>query len=113
METQRCSLIKTDRRYPVLFVPLATLAFFRLQLNLVGQADRFFARRYNTITPLSEPIFNEGSASPDPVRFKEVHGSDTALYKQIQKLLTKDSLSLQRQCLLDNPLPEGNHQGSQ
>jgi Calcineurin-like phosphoesterase len=37
-----------------------------------------------------EPVFNEGVASPDPTTFRTPHPSDTALYKQIQSLLTKD-----------------------
>ena len=44
----------------------------------------------NTITPLSEPVFNEGSVNPDPTRFKIEHPSDTQLYADIKKLLTKD-----------------------
>jgi Calcineurin-like phosphoesterase len=37
-----------------------------------------------------EPVFNEGVPSPDPTTFRTPHPSDTALYKQIQSLLTKD-----------------------
>jgi len=44
----------------------------------------------NALTPLPQPIFNEGSTTPDPTRFKTAHPSDTQLYKEIQKLLTKD-----------------------
>src|SRR5277367_4930153 len=44
----------------------------------------------NTITPLPQPVFNEGSVTPDPTQFKVAHPSDTQLYKEIQKLLTKD-----------------------
>jgi hypothetical protein len=44
----------------------------------------------NALTPLSQPIFNEGSITPDPTRFKTKHASDTQLYNQIQSLLTKD-----------------------
>jgi len=42
------------------------------------------------MTPLPQPIFNEGSITPDPTRFKTAHPSDSQLYKQIQNLLTKD-----------------------
>jgi Calcineurin-like phosphoesterase len=44
----------------------------------------------NTVTPLPQPLFNEGSVTPDPTQFKVAHPSDTQLYKEIQKLLTKD-----------------------
>jgi hypothetical protein len=47
----------------------------------------------NPATPLTQPIFNENSFTSDPSGFKEQHGSDTALYKQIQGLLTKDVVS--------------------
>ena len=47
----------------------------------------------NTLTALPQPIFNEGSVSPDPTRFKTAHPSDSQLYKEIQKLLTKDVVS--------------------
>jgi hypothetical protein len=40
-----------------------------------------------------EPIFNEGSSTPDPTGFLTKHPSDTALYKQIQNLLKKDVVS--------------------
>jgi Calcineurin-like phosphoesterase len=41
-------------------------------------------------TPLPQPIFNEGSITPDPKQFKTKHPSDNQQYKQIQNLLTKD-----------------------
>jgi hypothetical protein len=44
----------------------------------------------NTLTPLPQPIFDEGNVTPDPTRFKTAHPSDTQLYKEIQSLLTKD-----------------------
>src|ERR1700678_1923058 len=47
----------------------------------------------NAITPLSQPVFNEGSVTPDPTGFKVEHASDTQVYKEIQNLLTKDVVS--------------------
>jgi Calcineurin-like phosphoesterase len=44
----------------------------------------------NTLTPLPQPIFDEGNITPDPTRFKTGHPSDSQLYKEIQSLLTKD-----------------------
>lgn len=44
----------------------------------------------NTVTALPQPIFDEGSVTPDPTRFRTPHPSDSQLYKEIQKLLTKD-----------------------
>ena len=44
----------------------------------------------DAMTPLPQPIFNEGNITPDPTRFKTPHPSDSQLYKQIQNLLTKD-----------------------
>jgi Calcineurin-like phosphoesterase len=35
-----------------------------------------------------EPVFGEGKVTPDPTGFIEAHPSDTALYKQVEKLLT-------------------------
>ena len=40
-----------------------------------------------------EPVFNEGTATPDPTQFKVPEPSDAALYKQIQNLLQKDTVS--------------------
>ena len=40
-----------------------------------------------------EPVFNEGVPTPDPTQFKVSHPSDSKLYKQIQDLLTKDTVS--------------------
>jgi hypothetical protein len=42
------------------------------------------------ITPLPQPVFNEGNITPDPTRFKVKHPSDSQQYKAIQNLLTKD-----------------------
>jgi Calcineurin-like phosphoesterase len=36
-----------------------------------------------------QPIFNEGNVTPDPKRFTTRHPSDTAQYKEIEKLLKK------------------------
>jgi hypothetical protein len=47
----------------------------------------------NTMTPLPQPIFDEGNVTPDPTRFSITHPSDSLLYKEIQQLLTKDVLS--------------------
>lgn len=47
----------------------------------------------NTITALPQPIFGEGSVTPDPTRFRTAHPSDSQLYKEIQKLLTQDVVS--------------------
>jgi Calcineurin-like phosphoesterase len=49
-------------------------------------------------TPLAapvfgEPVFNEGVPTPDPTQFKIPEPSDSKLYKQIQTLLTKDTVS--------------------
>src|SRR5579863_3710191 len=41
----------------------------------------------------SEPVFSEGVPTPDPTQFKVPEPSDAALYKQIQDLLTKDTVS--------------------
>jgi hypothetical protein len=41
----------------------------------------------------SEPVFSEGVPTPDPTQFKVPEPSDAALYKQIQNLLTKDTVS--------------------
>ena len=52
----------------------------------------------NAKTPLAapvfgEPVFNEGVPTPDPTQFKTPHPSDSKLYKQIQSLLTKDTVN--------------------
>ncbi|MGH9500619.1 MAG: metallophosphoesterase family protein [Terriglobales bacterium] len=39
---------------------------------------------------LPQPVFDEPSATQDPSGFKDKHPSDTARYKAIQQLLTKD-----------------------
>jgi calcineurin-like phosphoesterase family protein len=39
---------------------------------------------------LNQPVFSESQITPDPSKFTTVHPSDTALYKQIENLLTKD-----------------------
>jgi hypothetical protein len=44
----------------------------------------------NPITPLPQPVFNEGTITPDPTRFTVKHPSDTQQYNAIQSLLTKD-----------------------
>jgi hypothetical protein len=49
----------------------------------------------NANTPLvqplfGEPVFSEGVPTPDPTVFTTPHPSDSQLYKQIQKLLTRD-----------------------
>ncbi len=44
----------------------------------------------DTTTAFPQPIFNEGSAVPDPARFKTPHASDKLLYKEVQNLLKKD-----------------------
>ncbi|HSY63879.1 MAG TPA: metallophosphoesterase family protein, partial [Terriglobales bacterium] len=41
----------------------------------------------------NEPVFSEGAPTPDPTQFKVPEPSDTALYNQIQNLLTKDTVS--------------------
>ncbi len=40
-----------------------------------------------------EPIFNEGVPTPDPSTFRTPHPSDDQVYKQIQDLLEKDTVS--------------------
>jgi hypothetical protein len=40
----------------------------------------------NALTTLPQPIFNEGSVTPDPTKFKTKHPSDSKLYDQIQSL---------------------------
>ena len=47
----------------------------------------------DALTPLSQPIFNEGDVTPDPTRFKTQHPSDNQLYKQLGDLLKKDVVS--------------------
>lgn len=47
----------------------------------------------DAITPLPQPVFDEESVTPDPTRFSTAHPSDSQLYKDIQKLLTKDVVS--------------------
>jgi hypothetical protein len=44
----------------------------------------------NVLTPVSQPIFNEGQVTPDPTQFKVPEPSDAQVYKEIQNLLTKD-----------------------
>ncbi len=41
----------------------------------------------DTTPAFPQPIFNEGSVTPDPTRFKTTHPSDNLQYKQIEKLL--------------------------
>jgi hypothetical protein len=47
----------------------------------------------NATTPLPQPIFNEGSVTPDPARFTTAHPSDSKLYQQLGHLLSKDTVS--------------------
>jgi hypothetical protein len=52
----------------------------------------------NVNTPLAqplfgEPVFNEGIITPDPTQFRTPEPSDAELYKQIQNLLNKDTVS--------------------
>jgi hypothetical protein len=42
------------------------------------------------MTPLPQPVFNEGNIVPDPSRFKTPHPSDTAQFKALGDLLKKD-----------------------
>ena len=56
----------------------------------------------NALTTLPQPIFNEGSITPDPTQFKTKHPSDTKLYDQIQDLLTKDVVSFSPSRLPNN-----------
>src|ERR1700677_592730 len=58
----------------------------------------------NALTALPQPIFNEGSITPDPTQFKTKHPSDTKLYDQIQDLLTKDVVSFSPSRLPNNQL---------
>src|SRR5271156_4720979 len=58
----------------------------------------------NALTTLPQPIFNEGSITPDPTQFKTKHPSDTKLYDQIQDLLTKDVVSFSPSRLPNNQL---------
>src|SRR5450755_4132578 len=46
-------------------------------------------------TPLPQPVFDEGHASPDPARFRTAHPSDALLYKQLGNLLSKDVVSFE------------------
>ena len=53
-------------------------------------------RKANSPLPqpiFNEPVFSEGVPTPDPTQFKVPEPSDAALYKQIQNLLTKDTVS--------------------
>ncbi len=47
-------------------------------------------------TPLLAPVFDEPTVTQDPTRFGTPHPSDTQLYDQIQKLLTKDVVSFKK-----------------
>ena len=44
----------------------------------------------NESAALSQPIFSEGDVTPDPARFTTPHPSDSALYKEIGSLLSKE-----------------------
>ncbi len=47
----------------------------------------------NSSTPLPQPVFNEGSITPDPSRFSKKHPSDNEQYKKLGNLLEKDTVS--------------------
>jgi hypothetical protein len=55
-------------------------------------------------TPLSAPVFDEPTVTPDPVKFKALHPSDTQLYKQIQQLLAKDVVGFDKMSGAPNSL---------
>ena len=50
----------------------------------------------NTTSPRPQPIFDDGSVTRDLTRFRTAHPSDSQLYKEIQKLLTKDVVSFSK-----------------
>ncbi len=47
----------------------------------------------SAVTSLEQPVFNESNILPDPTRFKTPHPSDTAQFKALGDLLTKDVVS--------------------
>jgi hypothetical protein len=49
-----------------------------------------------------EPIFGEDGSLPDPTGFSTTHGSDTALYKQIGDLATKDVVAIPKSRIADD-----------
>jgi hypothetical protein len=51
-----------------------------------------------------EPTFNEAKKTVDPSGFLTPHASDTALYKSIQNLLTKDVVSFDKSRVADGDL---------
>jgi hypothetical protein len=55
-------------------------------------------------TPLSAPVFDEPTVTPDPAKFKVLHPSDTQLYKQVQQLLTKDVVGFSKMSGAPNSL---------
>ena len=48
-----------------------------------------------------EPIFGADGSLPDSTGFSTAHGSDTALYKQIGDLATKDVVAIPKSKLLE------------
>src|SRR5512142_3068095 len=55
-------------------------------------------------TPLSAPVFDEPTVTPDPAKFKVLHPSDTQLYKQVQQLLAKDVVGFSKMSGAPNSL---------
>ena len=51
-----------------------------------------------------EPIFGEDGSLPDPTGFSTTHGSDTALYKQIGDLATKDVVAIPKSRIFTTPV---------
>src|SRR3984957_1722509 len=51
-----------------------------------------------------EPVFNEATQTVDPSGFLVPHPSDSALYKEISKLLTKDVVSFDKSTVKDGEL---------
>jgi hypothetical protein len=51
-----------------------------------------------------EPIFSDDGTLPDPTGFSTKHGSDTALYKQIGSLLTKDVVAIPKSRIANNEM---------
>jgi hypothetical protein len=51
-----------------------------------------------------EPIFGGDGSLPDPTGFSTTHGSDTALYKQIGDLATKDVVAIPKSRIADDKM---------
>src|ERR1700754_3223189 len=51
-----------------------------------------------------EPIFGEDGSLPDPTGFSTKHGSDTALYKQIGDLTSKDVVPIPKSRIADDEM---------